>query len=456
MFVVLSDLHFSEAQSTQLGPYRFNRNLPPETYESYFIEINQFAKANDIKKVTLILAGDVLEISRSVIWFDEGRRPYINNDDVKPGSEVETTILKIMEAIGRENKVAETLELFRNIQDYFDTEVVLRLILGNHDRLVNATPNTRKRFREMFGLDGSDQPIPHYLIIKDHREKPFCLIRHGHEYDPTNFSINAERMEVLPTNFDDKYYRQSCLGDITTSEFGTALPWLFVKKYGEQRILQDETLMALYKRLIEFDDVRPTTAWLSYLFSTPGVSKKETWEKIKPIFTLIVNTLSDHEQFNQTLKQSETISKFGRLFLMGLLKSGFFKDGIPYWIIKRIMKIVARTIKVKSMAKWAKKESLIQDKNSGCKLVISGHTHFSEVSLLSAKKQDERYYINTGTWRNVIPATKNFKDFGRLKALTKVMVFLPSEADEMEPDREWGFHYMSGVSFGEHRRLSYQ
>jgi UDP-2,3-diacylglucosamine pyrophosphatase LpxH len=308
----------------------------------------------------------------------------------------------------------------------------------------------------MFGLDGSDQPIPHYLIIKDHREKPFCLIRHGHEYDPTNFSINAERMEVLPTNFDDKYYRQSCLGDITTSEFGTALPWLFVKKYGEQRILQDETLMALYKRLIEFDDVRPTTAWLSYLFSTPGVSKKETWEKIKPIFTLIVNTLSDHEQFNQTLKQSETISKFGRLFLMGLLKSGFFKDGIPYWIIKRIMKIVARTIKVKSMAKWAKKESLIQDKNSGCKLVISGHTHFSEVSLLSAKKQDERYYINTGTWRNVIPATKNFKDFGRLKALTKVMVFLPSEADEMEPDREWGFHYMSGVSFGEHRRLSYQ
>jgi len=38
MFVVLSDLHFSEAQSTQLGPYRFNRNLPPETYESYFIE----------------------------------------------------------------------------------------------------------------------------------------------------------------------------------------------------------------------------------------------------------------------------------------------------------------------------------------------------------------------------------------------------------------------------------
>lgn len=141
---------------------------------------------------------------------------------------------------------------------------------------------------------------------------------------------------------------------------------------------------------------------------------------------------------------------------MGLLKSGFFKNGIPYWIIKRIMKIVARTIKVKPMAKWAKRESLILDKDSGCKCVVSGHTHFSELSLLSAKKEDEKYYINTGTWRNVIPATKNFKDFGRLKALTKVMVFLPGEADEIEPAHNWGFHYMSGASFGEHRHLSYQ
>jgi len=456
MFVVLSDLHFSEAQSTQLGPFRFNRNLPAEAYESYFIEINQFAKANDIKKVDLILAGDILEISRSVIWLDEGQRPYINNEDVLPGSDLEATILKIMEAIERENKVLETLELFRNIQEYFDMEVVLHVILGNHDRLVNATPNTRKRLREMFGLEGSEQHIANFLIVKDQMDNPFCLIRHGHEYDPANFSLNAAKMEVLPTQFDEKYYRQSCLGDITTSEFGTALPWLFVKEYGEDVILKSPTLMALYKRLIEFDDVRPTTAWLSYLFSTPGVKKKETWEKIKPIFTKIVNTLSDHEQFNQTLKQSQTVSKFGRLLLMGLLKSGFFKDGIPYWIIKRIMNIVARSIKVKSMAKWAKKEALILDKNSGCKCIISGHTHFSEVSLLSAKKEDERYYINTGTWRNVIPATKNFKDFGRLKALTKVMVFLPGEADEIEPERDWGFHYMSGASFGEHRHLSFQ
>ena len=456
MLVVLSDLHFSEAQSTKIGPYRFNRNLPPEAYQSYFQEINQLARANEIEKIDLVLAGDILEISRSEIWLEEGQRPYLNNDDVEPGSEAEVTILKILDAIEKENRVSETLTLFRNLNEHFSMDVELHVILGNHDRLVNATPQTRHQFRKMFALEESDSLIGHYLIIYDKDAKPFCLIRHGHEYDPSNFSMNVEKLEEIPTHIPDKFYRQSSLGDITTSEFGTALPWLFVETYGEEAILNDQTLLAIYKRLMEFDDVRPTTAWLSYLFSTPGVKNQETWEIIKPLFTQIVNTLSEHKQFNQTLKQSQTVSRFGRMLLMGLLKSGIFKKGIPYWLIKRIMKIVARSIKVKSMAKWAKKEALIKDKKSGSKCVISGHSHFSEVSLISAEKGEERYYINTGTWRNVIPATKNFKDFGRLKAQTKVIIFLPGETEALEGNRRWAFHYMSGVSFGDYRHLNFK
>ena len=49
-------------------------------------------------------------------------------------------------------------------------------------------------------------------------------------------------------------------------------------------------------------------------------------------------------------------------------------------------------------------------------------------SVIDFCKNDiEKYYINTGTWRNVIPATETFEDFGRLKALTKVMIFSPTE-----------------------------
>jgi len=117
------------------------------------------------------------------------------------------------------------------------------------------------------------------------------------------------------------------------------------------------------------------------------------------------------------------------------------------------MKRVSGSIKLKSQVKWVRREELIQNKDSGCKCVISGHSHFAEVSLKSAKNKDERYYINTGTWCNIILATKNYKNFGRLKALTKVMVFYPLEKDDRVHGKQWAFHYLSGVSFGDHRYL---
>lgn len=453
MIIVLSDLHFSEAQSTQIGKNRFNRNLPPEAYRAYFSEINQFAKANQVKTIDLVLAGDILEISRSSIWLKGEHRPYTNNEDILPGSAIETVILKIIHAIANESKVSETLTLFREIDSYFDMDVRLHLILGNHDRLANATPSIRQNIHKMFGINPGSDFIDNYLIFNDETDRPFCLVRHGHEYDPTNFTLDARRMETIPSDIPKEVYDKACLGDITTIEFGASLSWLYVNQYGEEAILHDKTLMALYQRLMNFDDVRPTTAWLAYLFSTPGVKKKKTWQLMKPSFTKIINTLSKNEAFNRTLKQSSAMSGLVRILLMTVLRSGLFKRGVPYWLIKRIMRSVSRSIKNKSQAKWAKKEALIQDENSGLKCVISGHSHFAEVALLSAKNNEERYYINTGTWRNVIPATKNYKSFGRLKSLTKVMVLFPREKHDPENGQDWAFHYLSGVSFGDHRHL---
>jgi UDP-2,3-diacylglucosamine pyrophosphatase LpxH len=453
MLVVLSDLHFSEAQSSKIGQHRFNRNLLPETYLAYFTEINQLAKANQISDVDLVLAGDILEISRSSIWLDGDDRPYIYNEAVLPDSGAEKTILKIVDAIAQEENVSATLSLFRHIHEYFDMDVHLHLMLGNHDRLLNATPKIREEVRKLFGLEGGAALIKHHLVMKDLQGNPFCLVRHGHEYDPTNFSLNIHEMDIISTEIPELYYGKACLGDITSIEFGASLSWLFIKRYGEEKILRDATLMALYQRLMEFDDVRPTTAWLSYLFSTPGVSQNRTWQLMKPCFTEIINTLSKHDQFNRALSQSAAMSKFLRFLLLMILKAGIFRNGIPFWMIKTIMKIASKSIKLKSQVKFAKLEELIQNDESGCKCVVSGHSHFAEVSLLSAVNGDERYYINTGTWRNVIPATKDYQEFGRLKALTKVIVFYPMERRDLPEGHSWAFYYLSGVSYGEHRHL---
>ncbi len=453
MLIVLSDLHFSEAVSSQINDHRFNRNLMPEKYLAYFLEINAFAKANKIEKVDLVLAGDVLEISRSAIWLEGDDRPYTDNEAIQPGSSVEITILKIVQAIADEQNVCETLALFRDIQKYFDMNVQLHLILGNHDRLANATPKIREKVRQMFGIEGGGAEIGHRLILKDKQGKPFCLVRHGHEYDPTNFALNVRQMEIISTDIPESVYGKACLGDITTIEFGVSLSWLFVKEYGKEAIQNDKTLMALYRRLMEFDDVRPASAWLSFLFSTPGVDQKRTWELVKPCFTKIIHTLSHHKQFNKTLAQSAAMSKNARFCLKLLIKSGIFNQGVPYWLVSLLMKTASKTIKLESQVNLVKREALIVNKNSGCKCVISGHTHFPEVALISAENEDERYYINSGTWRNVIPATKDYDDFGRLRALTKVIVFYPMEKDDADRKNPWSFHQMSGVSFGAHRFL---
>jgi hypothetical protein len=127
-------------------------------------------------------------------------------------------------------------------------EVRLHLILGNHDRLANATPSIRSTVRGMFGLPGGDALFDHHLIMSDHLGKPFCLIRHGHEYDRTNFAMDVLASEAIPTFIPESVYGLSSLGDITTIEFGASLPWLFVNRYGEEAILGDETLMAVYGR----------------------------------------------------------------------------------------------------------------------------------------------------------------------------------------------------------------
>ena len=453
MLVVLSDLHFSEAQSTRIGDLTFNKNLLPEIYQSYLNEINQIAVSNQIPHVDFVLAGDIFEITRSALWFDGPHRPYVDNREVEPGSALEAKTLQILDAIAEEDKVRETLLLFRTIEERIDVDVQVHYILGNHDRLLNATPALRRKARSLLGLGGGEVPFDHQYIYRDGNGKSFCLVRHGHEYDPMNFSLDTHAMEVIPTDFPEEVYGNAPLGDVVTIEFGAALPFYFVEHYGEDRILSNPILMALYQRLMAFDDVRPASALLSYLFSTPGVPKKQTWEFMQPCFTQTINSLSKIERVYKEIDETASIKKSQRLLLGGVLNADILKNGIPYWTVKQLMKQVSKKIKLNSQAKWAKREALIQNPETGCKCVIGGHTHIPEVSLLSARQGDEHYYINTGTWRNVVPATKDFKNFGKLNATTKVLVFHAGEVPAQDGVPQWSFQYLSGFGLGNHRHL---
>lgn len=448
MIVVLSDLHFTEAQSTHIGGFHYNRNIPQDTFRGFFTEINNFAMANGIQSVDIVLAGDILEINRSGIWFERSDRPYIDCQDVHPGSSTEATLLKIIDAISREENVSETLALFRHLKDHFNILVRLHYLLGNHDRLINATPAVRAKARAMFGLNQEDAPFKRHLIFYQQNGLPFCLIRHGHIYDPVNFTLKIDEMDVIPIEFPDDVYDRTCLGDITTVEFGAALPHAFKEVYGQTEIQKNKHLSALYQRLIEFDDVRPTQALLSFLFSTPGVKKRKTWRLMKPCFVRIFQSLQKNQHFKKEITKLTVFPFWKKVLVIGLLNSGGLIRFMPYSLVKGLIKMTTKQIKRKSQVKWVKREALISDINSGIKCIISGHTHTPEVTLISAKHGEDRFYINTGTWRNMIPATKNFKNFSRLKSMTKLMIFQPDEHQDQSEGFEWSFHYLSGESYG--------
>ena len=453
MLVVLSDLHFSEAQSTKVGDLQFNKNLPADNYRAYFLELNQIAVSNRIRHVDMVLAGDIFELSRSGLWFESDERPYRSNASVAEGSAMETTILKILQAIAHEERVRDALTLFKNVRELFNVEVQVHYLPGNHDRLINATSQTRAAARDLLGLAGGGELFAHRFIYSGEFGQPFCLVRHGHEYDPMNFSLDTHLLEEIPTDFSEEVYGAVSLGDVTTVEFGAALPYYFMQSYGAEAIQRDPILLALYERLMAFDDVRPTSALLPYLFSTPGVKKKKTWVYMEPCFKQVIRVISKTPEFVEAITSIESLPKSQRILLKGLLNSNLMQQGVPYWMVKQLMKRVSSEIKLSSQVKWAKREALVKDKSSGCQCVISGHTHVPEVSLMSAKKGNERYYINTGTWRNVIPATKNFQEFGRLKSLAKVIVFGPVENENATNEMPWSFHFLSGVNYGNHRHL---
>lgn len=453
MLVVLSDLHFSETESSQIGDLEFNKNLPAETYAAYFSELNRIALANQIEKVEIVLAGDIFEITRSAFWLETNLRPYQDNQLITPGSDSERLILKIINEIAETERVDQTLELFRTIGTYFDMPVALHFIPGNHDRLVNTTLLVRSRVRNLLGLPDRDGSFEHHFLFKRLDGSTFCLVRHGHEYDPMNFFLDTHLTDLIPTEIPEPLYDAAPLGDIITIEFGAGLPFYFVEIYKEETILENPILTALYERLMGFDDVRPSTALLSYLFSTPGVSRKQTWAYMEPCFRRVLDNLSDNPQFVEAIKSMTTLGKAQRLLLTGLMNANIFERKIPYWLIKQVMKRVSKTIKLPSQAKWAKKEALIQSEEEDCRVVISGHTHFPEVTLISGKQGIERYYINTGTWRTMIPATKNFKEFGQTRGMTEVIVFKPHEKPAPGEKQNWSFIFFTGVSYGNHHHM---
>jgi UDP-2,3-diacylglucosamine pyrophosphatase LpxH len=448
MLVVMSDTHFAESQSYQLGDRSYNNNLPALVYHNYFQELGIIVMQHKIKSVDLVLAGDIFELTRTGLWLEDELRPYIHINDVLPGSRIEERIQNILEAIQNDEHVGPTLELFRNIQQLIGVKVNLHYLPGNHDRLVNCTPAIRMKIRAMLGMGADQDPFPNIYIYAP-GNKNLVLVRHGHEYDKVNFGMDIRKLSSVPILLDKNGYEGPVLGDLLTLEMATRLPLEFKRYYKPDVIQNDEKLLKLYDRLIDFDNVRPSSALLNFLLTTPGITNRNTWKLLEPIFLAMLESWTNENQFypnSMFVNKSNTSTGF---LLAFLITFRIKPRHIPYWIVKAIINLISKKMFLTNLAAEVGKEECIQDDLSGIKCVIMGHTHAPEVELIGVANGIEKYYINTGTWRKKMPASHDNLNFGHLRMLSKIIVLGPDERNlEYDETSGWSFDINSELGYG--------
>jgi hypothetical protein len=76
---------------------------------------------------------------------------------------------------------------------------------------------------------------------------------------------------------------------------------------------------------------------------------------------------------------------------------------------------------------------------------VISHPHSQQLSLVRSDTECDRFYVNTGTWRDSIPATPDRRNFGVVKALNYVMLFASSEYPD-NPGTLGSFNYWTGNS----------
>lgn len=443
MIAVISDLHLEEEASDVISgngkQIIFRRNFDPKAYRSFVAHMADEVRRHKATTFELVIAGDLFDFNRTTLWFADDVRPYAGLDETSP--ELEQKLLRILNAIAAEPPVAETLELFRDLASgryraanprsesgvlqEFPCPVKITCLAGNHDRVANASPAIRNRIGELIGIDAS-KPLAHYRVLED----PDVLIRHGHEYDSNNFAIDLPANGSIPLAIDQSGYALANFGDFITIDIAVRLPFLFRRKYGDDQILKDEVLQALYLRLLQFDDVRPQSALLDYMLdvSSGDLSAEDAWEKLVPVIQDLLSEIHDNKFFRFWLRRRAKPWAPAELEVArGLLELGGWRNRAAREAARKIAHFMMGGEPDQPQLS-AMREELIE--SNQVRLVLAGHTHAPEVCLIKSDESGDRFYINTGTWRDVIPSTPDRRTFGRVRALTYVTLYSKSEHDD--------------------------
>ena len=447
MLVVISDLHFEEEISYTIPagdgqePVRFTRNLPAKAFARFVSGLAAEAIRNKARRLDLVFAGDIFEITRTPLWWEGAQmlaRPFLPANQAGP--ETDARVLHILEAIAAPGgTVNEALAVFQRLgrgfyidlpqmtERAFPVPVHLHFLPGNHDRHANGTPAIRRKVRQLLGMPDSAAPFPNAIPFQVER----TLVRHGHEYDYINFNQDLRGQERIPLHLNSADYMAAPVGDFVALNFAARLGPLFRSYHSDEGIRRDPLLRRVYLRILEFDDLRPQSAALNFMLNIPNLSftHREIWSRaLEPVAKLLLDELHDHPFLLTWLDRLDKKWQLDTVdIVQGVLKLQPWSIlGVPLGVLQEASDKALSTAETNHQAvALAARESVIQ--TGEMLYVVAGHTHRPEVALLKSDQHGERYYVDTGTWRNRVLATADYTGFGRQKALTYVTIYGPDE-----------------------------
>jgi hypothetical protein len=463
MIVVISDLHL---QHTSRDVVRRNeggkvletkvvRNVTGAALALLFSEIRDNAERTGAKEIHLVFAGDVFELHRTPEWLIGGEtlRPTLHP---AAGSDVlERKAHTILDAIEHDNagffavlaKFVETGVLVHHgePQTLEGPRVVTHYIPGNHDRLAGLWPSMRRRVRALLHVEapaeGAGAPFPHHLDW-DAGSGYGVRVRHGHEYDATNFSAIFD-----PGAPSELAYDAPALGDFVTVDIATRLAVAFRARYARQLRSPARSgawYRGVYSAITEFDDVRPQSMLIHYLSDAIGANEDETFAILRPVLRDAFETSMADAFFVENAKRLG----FGRYFEGGFARMlDAALRNMSGNAVQELLGLIDRLHfdkTAKGPASFAQKEPGLS--TGAFSVVVAGHTHEPDHVAIPGKLPPDgpgtaAYFLDSGTWRTRIDAGVGGA-FGRLRGYTMVFCYHDDElrAGECRRFETWTGH----------------
>ena len=378
--IFISDIHLSD---TTTGVH----NISLETLEGFWNDIkSDVENANGTKE--LIVLGDFIDVIRSTKW----------NGDIQPWNKIDD-IKNVVDGIVKDI-YKKNAQVFDRFKGFVEAGLSITYIMGNHDRLINSDgyDDIRKYIQEKLGLIPTGQKFPWKYSVDG---LPIYAV-HGNDFDIYNKTENSS----LP--------------------IGDAIVTLLINQYPEEvkKALEEKNapnVAKVYKSLQEIDNLRPSTVtpyWIDYVKKSLQPDDQsllvDTWNNLSEEFFdngFVKDWFQKNDYWSFLPDDADKLEIAFRHFTDTKLGRAYEKFlEIKKDFIKETDQNAAAALKLINSNK--------------CDYVLFGHTHESAVHLLDVEGGKEKYYINTGTWRNrVVPGGYKKKGivFGHQESIDYVM-----------------------------------